>query len=107
MFQRARDERQKGAPGGMRPPGAAFEVHRDPRPFERVLEQPGVVPGRTNRDRHPVERHAAPRLTQHAARDLDRFASFARRREQLDRIARIAAWRRRGGKQVVADAVEP
>ena len=91
----------------MRPPGAALEVHRHARPFERVLEQPGIVLRRAQRDRHPVERYAAPRLAQHAARDLDRFAAFARRREQLDRIDRFAARRRRGRKQVLADAAEP
>ena len=45
-----------------------------------------------------VERHAAARLAQHAARDLDRLAPFARRRKQLDLAGRLAQRRRRRGE---------
>ena len=106
IVERAGDEREKRAAGRMRAARAALEVHRHAGALERVLEQAGIVLRRAERDRHAIERHAAARLAQDPARDFDRLAAFARRREQLDLVERIGRRRHRFGEQVAADAVE-
>jgi len=58
------------------------------------------------RNRHPVEGHAPACLAQHASCDLDRFAAFAGRREQLDLVDRFTGRRGRGGEQIVTHAIE-
>ena len=55
---------------------------------------------RADEHRHLVERHAAASLLQDPARDLDRFASFAWRGEELDVAARLAFRRLRRGEQI-------
>ena len=55
---------------------------------------------RADEDRHIVERHAAASLLQDPARDLDRFATFAWRGEELDVAAWLAFRRLRRGEQI-------
>jgi hypothetical protein len=94
------------AAGRMRTPGAALEEHGDARPLERVLEQPGIVLRRAQRDGHAIERHAAARFAQHTTGDLDRLAPFSRRRKQFHVVQRLGGWRRGRGEQMAAQAVE-
>jgi hypothetical protein len=104
--ERAGDQGKKRAAGWMRAPCAALEVHRHAGALERVFQEPGIVLRRAERDRHAIERHAAASLAQDPARDFDRLAPFARRREQLDFVERNARRRHCLGKQVAADATE-
>ena len=89
----AREQRHEGAAGGVRPTGAAIEVHRHAAARARMLEQSEVLLRRTEEHRHLVERHAAAGLVQDAAHDLDRFPPFARRRKHHD-VARALPDRR-------------
>ena len=106
-----------GEQGKERPAGrigqarAAGEPGRDARAAQRGLEVPGVDIRRPHQDGHAVEPHAARRLLQDAAGDLDALAPLAGGREERD-VARLAGrgsrGRRRcvGGEQVAANAVQ-
>ena len=78
-FHRRREERHERAPCRIGPASAAFEIDGHARARARVLEQPEILLRRAQEDRHFIERHAGRRLVQHAAHDLEGFASFAGR----------------------------
>ena len=99
---RARQQRDEGAAGGIGPARAAIEVHRDAAARAGVLEQPEVLLRRAQEHGHLVERHAAAGFVQHAPHDLDRFAPFARRREQHDVAGPLALGWTLGLKHVAA-----
>ena len=84
----------------MRASCAALEPCRHASARQRVLEQRNVPLRRADEDRYIVERHAAASLLQDPARDLDRFATFAWRGEELDVAAWLAFRRLRRGEQI-------
>ena len=77
----------------MKPGGNAGAV-------EGVLQHAKVGLGRAQQNRHLVEWHAARRLLHQAAGNFDRFAAFARGREQRDRIVGGRGCRRFSGEQI-------
>ena len=109
MFRGAGKQRQEGATGGIGNAGAPGEPRPDAGAIERRFQQPGVHAGRPQQHRHPIEGHAAGRLCQDGACDLDRLAPLARRREEgEDRRVRGVAGGRRivGREQEAPDAVQ-
>jgi hypothetical protein len=74
--------------------------------FERVFEQAGIV--LRARSAIAMRSNGTPRRASRRTRRAisDRLAPFARRREQLDLVERIARRRHRFGKQVAADTAE-
>ena len=88
LLERAVEQEQEGAPGGIGAPRAPGEEGRDARAMERGLEEARVGNGRAEQDRHAVERRAVARLLGDAARDLDRLPSLAGRGEE-DGLARL------------------
>ncbi len=100
LLARACQDGDEGAARRMRASCAALEPGWHARARQRMLEQRDVPLRRADENRHVVERHAAPSLLQDPARDLDRFASFAWRREELDVAARLAFRRLGRGEQI-------
>ena len=88
MFGRTREEREECPAGGMRSSRATIEPGRHASTSERVLEEAEITAGRSHDDRHLVERHAAPRLLEHAAGDLHAFAPLPRRGKELEGFVR-------------------
>ena len=89
-FDRARQQRDERAAGRIGPPDAAVEIRGHAGARAGVLEKPEVMLRRPQEDRHLVERDAPFGLVEHPPRDLDRFAPFARRREQANVTRRLA-----------------
>ena len=92
-------------PAGIGTSRAAMEPGGNAGAIERVLEHAEIGLRRAQQHRHLIERHAALGFLQQAARNLDRFAAFARRREQHHRFVlfdRAAASRSKTGSAVVA-----
>ena len=56
---------------------------------ECLLEMSAIILGRTQQNGDAIERHAVACERDHAANDLDAFATFAGRGEHLDLIVRL------------------
>ena len=93
LFSGTRQQREKRAPGWMRPSCASVEPCRYAGPPKRMFEQTEVAVGGTNEDRHLVEQHARPCFSKHPARHFNAFASLARRGKELDGPVELAQWR--------------
>src|SRR5690349_22342208 len=66
-------------------PCSTIEPCGNPGTFESMFEQPLVVLGRSDEDRHVVKRHAVAGLPKNAPRDLDALTALAWRRKELQR----------------------
>ena len=89
MLGAAGQQREERPAGRMGAASAAIEPGTNARAAECVLEQAEIALRRADEHGHLVETHATPRFFQDAPRDLHAFASFTRRREQLERSVRL------------------
>ena len=88
----------------MRAARAAAEPDRDPRAREGVLDEAEVLARRAQEHGHLVEAHAAARLVEHVARDLDGLAALAGGGEEDDVVAALVRGRFLGGEEEAAEA---